>query len=203
MWCQVILQIIEWRMDSGKPLGKLLQRHVARCPRCQQHMQARQTLADTLSRQAHEQPLPPGLADRLRATLAEHGSSIPAGQHAPTRDLRLPSKAWPVGRAALAAACLLAVVATAVILKPGHSKPIGLQPNIAGNINKAAGMIPSISPDTPVQFAQELAIAPYRQELQSLTRDVRTMVETVLEPIPPELRLAIRSTPASNRSHNP
>lgn len=192
MWCEIIQWIIQWRTDSGKPAGRLTERHLSHCPACRQRLQSHKELAHALRREAQAQTVPSELSARVLASLATRKAS-------PTV-IHFPSPARAVRRAILAAACVLALIGTAFLMNQNGKHAIGPENGTAKANAQATQLIPTIDPDAPVQLVQELAVASYRHELENLTQSARTIVETVLDPIPSEMRSSFRTTSASTQS---
>ncbi len=193
MRCEIIQWIIQWRTDSGKPAGRLADKHLSHCPACRQRLQAQQNLAHALHREAQDQPVPSDLSARVLATLATRKAS--------PQVVHFPSQAHTIRRVSLAAACVLALIGTAFLMNQKHAKPTLGPDNTAAKTNAlATDLIPTIAPERSVQLVQELAVASYRHEWQNLTQNAQAIVESVLDPIPSEMRPSFRTTPASNQS---
>jgi anti-sigma factor RsiW len=136
MRCEEVQDLASAWLDSelSEPKAAAVAEHEARCEACHEYISELRVLAEQMGRLGRE-PAPPGLADRIRASLAEEldAEELVAGESGtPGQDAADPARSViPFARprrwqgfvqqfASMAAVCLLSVFGTwAVMHQPG------------------------------------------------------------------------------------
>jgi anti-sigma factor RsiW len=176
MWCRIARRIAEWRRDSDRPLGRLIEAHLARCESCRAHLETQGALADVLHREAAETPVPPGLTGRILAAVAAERRPAP-------RTLRV----YPALIGLATAAC--AVLGVAILLRPQAPQPprTPQQPPVANKPSAEGQTVPLPSPTAAVNYsaqaAGDFARAVAIREFNNLAEDAKAAGQVLLASI--------------------